>query len=135
VEEKLKTRVILALGILCVILLIVAVNSCSGRLMQEQKWRKEMAQRLDSEDKAQKAQQEQSVLSEQLKKVKEDLGQKAKELEVASKKLMQEQLVNQNMKAELEKLSKLKEALEDDLKDALMRAGKTTAKQQPPPKK
>ncbi len=44
--------------------------------------------------------------------------------------LLQEQLVNQSLKEELEKVTKLKEKLEDDLKEAL-----TTAAAKPKPKK
>jgi protein subunit release factor A len=41
-------------------------------------------------------------------------------LEVAKKALLQEQLASQSLKEELEKVTKLKETLEEDLKEALV---------------
>jgi hypothetical protein len=129
VEEKLKTRIMLALGIFSLILLIVAFQSCNGRRIQEKRWRTEMAQRLDAEEKAQKASQEEAALSTQLRKTREELQKSDQELEAVNKKLLQERMVNENLKAELDKLSKLKDALEEDLKEALVNGGKTAAKQ------
>jgi hypothetical protein len=119
VEVNLKTKIILVLGILSVVLLITTVSFYTHLRKQEQKWRTEMVKRLDSEEKAQKSGQEQATLSVQLKKVQESLQENIKEFEAAKKALLQAQLVTQNLKVELNKLSKLKEALEEDLKRAL----------------
>jgi hypothetical protein len=126
VNDKLKTNIILALGILSIILMVVTVKSCTALRTQEQNLRRESSQRFDSEAKAQKISQEQAAAVEQLKKTQESLAENAKDLEAAKKTLLQEQMVNQNMKAELEKLSKLKSALEDDLRQALANNGKKT---------
>lgn len=119
-EDKLKNRVMLALGILSVILLVTTINSCKSQRSQESRWRKEMALRLDSEEKANKITQDQAVLSEKLRKSEEALQESGKSLESAKKALVQEQLVNQNLRVEMDKLNKLKQALEEDLKEALV---------------
>lgn len=130
-EDRVKNRIIIALGIFSAILLISTVSSCNGLRSKEQKWRKEMAQRLDSEEKMQKAVQEQAVLAEQVDKTGKTLQESAKELETTKRLLLQEQMVNQNLKAEIVKLGKLREALEEDLKEALVAGGKQAAKKQP----
>jgi hypothetical protein len=124
VDDNLKTKVIFALGALSVILLVTTLNSCNHVGNQEKKWRKEMALRLDSEEKAQKSGQEQVALSGELKKTQELLQENTKALESAKNTLLQEQMVNKNLQEELDKVSKLKAALEEDLKKALINGGK-----------
>lgn len=126
-DEKLKTRAIIALGLFSLILVIVSMNSFGKNRSQEQKWRREAALRMDAEEKAQKSSQEAESLSSQLKKNQETLQENGRELETVKKSLLQEQMVNQNLKAELDKLSRLKQALEEDLKEALISQGKTSA--------
>jgi hypothetical protein len=132
VNDKLKTYGILAFAILSVILLVITVKSCTNLRSLEQKLRTESAQRFDSEEKAQKVGQEQAALADQLKKAQGSLAENTTELETAKKTLLQEQMVNQNLKLELEKVSKLKSALEEDLRQALANNGKKTV---PPVKK
>ena len=50
------------------------------------------------------------------------------ENETTKKALLQEQLVSQSLKEELQKVTKLKETLEDDLKDALVKVKSKSAK-------
>lgn len=119
VGDKLKTRVILGLAIFSVILMLTNLNSCGTTRSQERKWRFEMAQRLDSEEKANKAQMEQSALGAKLQKCGEKLQESEKALDAAQKALLQEQAVNANLRGEIDKLNKLKDALEEDLKTAL----------------
>jgi uncharacterized protein YlxW (UPF0749 family) len=130
VEEKLKNRVILGLAILCVILIFASANSCTSSRVQDKKWRDEMSRRLDAEDKTNKLQQEQTTLDAKLKKDDESLQECAKSLDSTKKALLQEQMVNQNLKGEIDKLNKLKDALEADLKEALINGGKTAKQQQ-----
>ena len=117
--ETLKIRVMLGLAILCAILVVTNLSSCGTTRSQETKWRHEMAQRLDSEEKANKAQLEQSSLAAKLQKSEGKLQETEKALDATKKALIQAQLVNQNLQGEVDKLSKLKDALEEDLKTAL----------------
>src|SRR3989338_4310667 len=112
-EEAIKNRVILILAILTAIFFIGTVGSCSnvGRLKIYRD--KEMAQRLEAEEKLNAAIQE--------------LAEEKVAHQASKKALLQEQLVNQSLKEELQKLTKLKEALEEDLKEALV-SGKSKLK-------
>ncbi|MGE5308878.1 MAG: hypothetical protein ACM3OC_07330 [Deltaproteobacteria bacterium] len=130
-DEKLKNKVLIGLSVLCVILLVSAFKSCSDAALQKRKWRNEMDQRLTSEERASKVQQDQTVLEQKLKQTQDALQQNARELDAAKKALLQEQMVNQNLKSEIDKLNKLKEALESDLKEALVSGGKTARQAQP----
>jgi hypothetical protein len=125
VNDKLKIKVILVLGILTIIFLVTTVTSCNKILTIEKGLNLEKAQRFDVEAKAQKSGQEQAALSGQLKKTQDALQESVKEFEAAKKALIQSQLLTQALKAELNKLSKLKEALEEDLKQALVNGGKS----------
>ena len=51
-------------------------------------------------------------------------------MEATKKSLVQEQLISSSLKTELEKISKLKEALEEDLKEALVK-GRSAVSEKP----
>ncbi len=129
-EETLRNRLILISGILNILLLLVAVGSCSNALQQKKLKEKEMYTRLTSEEKIDKYVQERADLEEKLKKTEEALQEEKAVGEATKKALMQEQLVNQSLRSELEKINKLKGALEEDLKDALVK-DKSTATGKP----
>ncbi|MDP2941427.1 MAG: hypothetical protein Q8N85_04140 [Candidatus Omnitrophota bacterium] len=122
-EESLKTRIILILGVLSAILLIICVGSCSGSRRVQNVRDSEMAKRLDAEEKLSKTLQEKNKSDEKLALREKELEEEKAAHQATKKALVQEQLVNQSLKEELQKVSKLKEALEDDLKEALV-AGK-----------
>jgi|SRR3989338_317368 len=119
-EEAIKNRVILILAILTAIFFIGTVGSCSnvGRLKIYRD--KEMAQRLEAEEKINKFMQDKSVAEEKLNAAIQELAEEKVAHQASKKALLQEQLVNQSLKEELQKLTKLKEALEEDLKEALV---------------
>lgn len=125
-EENLKTRLIIILGILTIIFFISTIGSCSSAARQKSLREKEMMTRLDSEEKLSKFQQEKQALDAKLTSVNQALEEEKAGLGAAKKALLQEQLVNQSLKDELQKVDKIKEALEEDLKEAL--AGKAKAK-------
>lgn len=115
-EENIKNRVILILAILSIIFFMGAIRSCSTAkrlkaiLMELDK---EKAVSWDSEQKMNELKEKKAALEKELESTKA-------ENETIGKALLQEQLVNQSLKNELEKVTKLKETLEDDLKDALV---------------
>jgi hypothetical protein len=74
---------------------------------------KEKAVSWDAEQKTTELKKEKTLLEKQLEE--ERAGH-----EVTRKALLQEQMVNQSLKDELDKVTKLKEKLEEDLKEALV---------------
>lgn len=122
-EESLKNRVILILAISTVIFFISTVSSCSNAHRQRVSRDKEMAARLDREEKLNKLEREKTGIDAKLNSLNQALEEEKAAHQATKKSLVQEQLVNQSLKEELQKVTKLKEALEEDLKEALV-AGK-----------
>ena len=123
-EENIKNRVILILAILTIIFLMGAVRSCSTAKKLKMtliELDKEKAVSWDSEQKMNELKKGKAALAKEL----EDLKS---ENEATQKALLQEQLVSQSLKEELQKVTKLKETLEDDLKDALVKNKAKSAK-------
>jgi len=125
-EENLKSRIILILGVLTVIFFVSTIASCSNAGRQRSLREKEMVTRLDTEEKMSKFAQEKQALEAKLNAATQSLEEEKAAQGATKKALLQEQLVNQSLKDELQKVSKLKEALEEDLKEAL--ASKAKAK-------
>jgi valyl-tRNA synthetase len=123
-DESLKNRAILILAILTAIFFLSTVSSCSNAHRQKISRDKEMATRLDREEKLNKLEREKAGMDAKLKSLSQALEEEKTAHQATKKSLAQEQLVNQSLKEELQKVTKLKEALEDDLKEALV-ANKT----------
>lgn len=119
-EESIKNRVILILIVINAIFFILAIGSCNDSRIQRKSKERERASRLDVEEKMTKSTQEKTNLEESFKKCQQVLDEEKVQLETTKKALLQEQLVNKSLKEELEKITKLKEALEEDLKEALV---------------
>ena len=118
--EAFKNRVVVILGVLNIIFLLVAVNSCmQGKKCIDVKHKEEIL-RYDKEQELNKISNEKSAIEEKLRRAETDVTQGKASAETAQKALLQEQLVNKSLKAEIDKLSKLKDALEQDLKNALV---------------
>lgn len=118
-EETIKTRIIVILAILSVMFFIMTIGSCSSAYRQKLSRNREMATRLDLEEKMSKFLQEKMALDDKIKAEDTALEEEKAAHQATKKALVQEQLVNQSLKEELQKVTKLKEALEDDLKEAL----------------
>ena len=112
-EEKIKNRVIIILSILALIFLIASVGSSSNRRKQRDGLQKERAIRLGLEEKV-------DILTKERAALKLDLDKINPEYEAAKKSLAQEELVNKELKDELQKLNLLKEQLEENLKETLI---------------
>lgn len=122
--DFLKNKYLIGLGILNVIFLVAAANAMvQGKRCIDVKRREEI-QRFDAEQELNKMTSEKQVIEIKLKKLESDFALVSAEAAQAKKSLTQEQLVNQSLKSELEKIRKLKDALEQDLKSALI-TGKT----------
>ena len=128
-EESLKNRFILILSILAAIFFIGTISSCNSSLRNKSARNKEMAARLDLEEKMSKFNQDKTAIEKQLAAVIQQLNEEKAGHQVSKNALLQEQLVNQSLREELQKLTKLKEALEEDLKEALVTSKSAKPKQ------
>lgn len=123
-HDVLKNRIVTILAILSVVFFYSTLSSCSNALRQKAARDKEMAARLALEEKTSKYVQEKTALEEKVKAKENQFQELKAALELDKKALVQEQLVNQNLKDELQKVAKLKEALEEELKQVLVNGKK-----------
>jgi len=121
VEEALKNRIILALVILLVIFSITTFKSCADASRYKKSTTKEMGTRMDCEEKLNNFTKEKTGLENKLNSLSQQLEESSAALSAAKKALLQEQLVSESLKEEVQKITKLKEALEEDLKNALVK--------------
>ncbi len=119
-EDNIKNKIIIILALLAVIFLVVSFGSCNNFHKQKLSRNKEMAMRLDLEEKLSKLYQDKNNLERDLKTISKDFEGEQIAHDATKETLSQEQLANQNLKEELEKVTKLKEILEADLKEALV---------------
>jgi hypothetical protein len=121
-EEGIKNRVILIVSVIAVIFFLLSVNSCVGARSQKIALDKERASSWDMEQRMSKFVQEKKALDAQLTGLVKELGAEKAGHEITQKALAQEEMINSSLKEELQKITKLKVALEEDLKEALMAA-------------
>lgn len=119
-EETIKNRVILILIILSIMFLVSSIGSCFNVRQYKSSREEEMSKRLEAEEKLSKIMQEKVVLSNKLADAQKTLEEEKASHQATKKALVQEQIVGQSLKEEMVKVTKLKEALEEDLKEALV---------------
>lgn len=119
-EEGIKNRVIIILAVLTVIFFVSTVGSCSNANRQRLNRDKEMAARLDLEEKMSKFTQEKEAIETKLNSLTQELEEEKAGHQATQKALLEEQLISQSLKVELQKVTKLKEVLEEELKEALV---------------
>ncbi|MCM8797277.1 MAG: hypothetical protein NC923_05315 [Candidatus Omnitrophica bacterium] len=128
-REILKSKPTVILAVLSVLLFIAVIGSYSATARIQKMRDSEMAKRLDIEERLSKVVQENSILAERLKTKEKELEEEKTAHQAEKKALLQERLINQNLKEELVKVTKFKAALEEDLKSALASGkGKASAK-------
>ena len=120
-EESLKNRIIIALVILALIFLIGMIKSCSDSGRYKINGSNEMRTRIDCEEKLNNFSKEKAAMENKANAATQSLEEERAALAATKKALLQEQLVSQSLKEEIEKITKLKEALEEDLKEALVK--------------
>ena len=118
-ESLFKNRPVLVLSVLCALLFVLNIGSCVNLRSKVCAYRKEMAQRFDVEEKIAKLSQEKALLAQSLKAQENESQEDRSALEAAKKALLQEQLVCQTIKDDLQKLTKINESLELKLKESL----------------
>ncbi len=121
-EEGLKNKLIFILIILSCIFLVIAFESCNKSHKNKISLEQEMVTRMELEENLHKAAQGKNSLLQELNSIKSFLEEEKASHQATKKSLVQEQLVNQSLTEELQKITKLKEALEEDLKEALLAA-------------
>jgi len=124
IGEALKNRSVIILAILSAVLFFGTLSSCSSAMRQKVARDKEMVARLALEEKTGKYAQEKAALEEKAKAKENQLQELTASFEVTKKNLVQEQLINISLKEELAKVTKLKETLEEELRQALIDAKK-----------
>jgi septal ring factor EnvC (AmiA/AmiB activator) len=118
-DEVLKHRILVSLAILSTLLLFGNLSSCNSARRHKLLRDKEMAARLLMEEQSTKFVQERSLLEERAKAKENEVAELKTALEASQKALTQSQLINQSLKDELQKVTKLKESQEEQLKQAL----------------
>jgi stress-induced morphogen len=104
-DEQLKNRIVIILAILTAIFFFGTLSSCNSALRQKAGRDKEMSMRLQLEEKMSKFSQEKSALEEKAKAKEKEAQELKAELEATKKTLAQEQLVNESLKEELQKVA------------------------------
>jgi hypothetical protein len=116
---KMKITVgVLALGMAAGF--VLAGLSCKESMSLKSGVMKEKSSRFDTEEKLNKLIQEKGKIEDQLKAVVVDFEADKSAHQATKNALAQEQLVNKSLKEELQKVNKLKEALESNLREALL---------------
>lgn len=118
-DEALKNRIVIILAVFSAVFFFGTLSSCNSAMRQKAGRDKEMAARLALEERTSKYVQEKSALEEKAKAKENEADELKAALEATKKTLVQNQLVNMSLKEELQKVTKLKETLEEDLKQAL----------------
>jgi chromosome segregation ATPase len=111
-DDQLKDKVLIASIVLAAVCLVLAISSGISASKNKTGLQKEMTQRIETEEKLNGVSSRITSLESDLKKAQDELAQ-------TKTALNQEQLASQALKSELEKLTRLKEQLEKDLKEAL----------------
>lgn len=111
-EEQAQNKVLLAAIILAVVCLVLAISSGIAASKNKIALQKEIAFRMETEEKLASTSSKSTTLESELKADQDQLTQTKTALD-------QEKLSNEALKTELEKVTKLKEQLEKDLKEAL----------------
>jgi len=119
-EEVLKNRLVVILSVLTAIFFFATLSSCNSAMRQKTARDKEMSARLQLEEKINKFSSEKSALEEKAKAKEKEAEEAKQSFETTKKILVQERLINASLKEELQKVTKLKENLESDLKNALV---------------
>ncbi|MDD4909800.1 MAG: hypothetical protein PHR44_03875 [Candidatus Omnitrophica bacterium] len=119
-EERTKNRVILTLGIIAVFLFIFMLSTCNSSRAQRNIAQREMADRIQLEESMDKLMKEKAALEEELLAREEALTKEKNAHGKTMDELSGLRASYEKIGLELEKTVRLKEALENDLKDALM---------------
>ncbi len=117
--EGIKGKGVLILSVVTALFFVWTLGSCIDARRMRSARDKEMASRLDIEEKMSSYANDKANLENKLKKLENDLAEEKSAHELTKKDLAQEKLINQSLNDELQKVTKIKDALENDLKQVL----------------
>ncbi|MBL7081016.1 MAG: hypothetical protein ISS44_00375 [Candidatus Omnitrophica bacterium] len=120
-NEDLKNRLILILGILAIIFFLSTIHSCLGAKRQRHLVNQERASRMTLEEEKLSFTKEIPELKQALAKIREEFNQEKIQHQLTVDKLNQLISENKTLKEDLEKTKRLKEKLEEDLKESLLK--------------
>ncbi|MBP7215763.1 MAG: hypothetical protein KBA46_00590 [Candidatus Omnitrophica bacterium] len=115
-EVKLKNRLSLVFMLTTVIFFLGTVGSCMKLARLSDSRMKEMATRLDVEEKLSLVLKDKAAFEEKAKKLSVELDEVKADLESTKKTLRQEQLVGASLREEFDKIKKRKDLLEIEVK-------------------
>lgn len=124
-KDNIKNTVIILLALLTGVFLVISFSSYNNSRKQKLSRDKEMATRLDLEEKLNKVAQGKSAVEQELKNIFKNLEEEKIAHEATKKTLSEQESSIQNLKEELGAALKLKEKLEADLKEVVV-VNKTT---------
>jgi cell division protein FtsL len=113
------SKVVIVLSTVAVVFAVGTISSCVQVRQLKNSRDKEILTRMEIEERLSKLMQGKSTADDQLRSLKEELAKERSTRQATEKALLQEQLVNESLKEELSKVTRLKETLEADLKAAL----------------
>lgn len=119
-EEGIKNRIIIILSILVVIFFISTISAKINVRRLNKALQNKSDALFESDKKLDLVLKEKATLEEEKKSLLAQLEANSKEFEQIKKDLQVERLMTKALKDELEKMTRLKEKLEEDLKEALM---------------
>lgn len=121
IEDAVKNRIILIIGTLCLIFFFWAIGAHSEIGKYKSNLQEELRKRIEIEEQNAGFAKEKSTLEGNIKQLSSQVEEEKAAHQATKKALVEEQSSNAGLKEEIEKITRLKEALEDDLKEALMK--------------
>lgn len=118
-ESGRKNIVVIVLSAVALIFFLLWLKTISEVSKQKDIVTRKSAAFMDLEEKNAKLEKERFSLSEELKAAHAQLAQEKAEHSQTEKTLSQEQVAGQVLKVELERVTRLKESLEKDIKEVL----------------
>lgn len=129
IEDAVKNRIILIVSTLCLIFFFWAIGVHSEIGKYKNNLQEEMRKRIEMEEQNTSFLKERSALQENVRQLASQIEEEKAAHQATKKALVQEQLVTDSLKEEVEKMTRLKEALEEDLKESLMKERQKQKKQ------
>lgn len=121
IKEGVKNRIILAISIFCLLFLFFAIGVTKELNKKNKIYSDEMRKRIETEEQNFNFQQQKVSFEDKIKQLSKELEESNTALEETNKALSQQELINKGISQELEKVTQIKEAVEGDLKETLIK--------------
>lgn len=129
IEDAVKNRIILIVSTLCLIFFFWAIGAHSEIGKYKKNMQDEIRKRIEMEEQNTNFLKEKSNFVESVKQLTAKLEEEKAVNQATKKALVEEQLMNDNLKQEVEKAARFKQVIEEDLKEALMKDSQKQKKQ------